>query len=59
MAKTKRSTRAPQQLNIQLSDRRPLAGLSARVQAELLDVIAQLLLQAERLDRPGEEKGDE
>ena len=46
-------------MRLLLPDRRPVIGLPGPAQAELLDVIAQLLLQAESLERATKEVEDE
>lgn len=50
--KRKQGAQGPAQLKLWLPDREPLAGLPAPARAELLDVIAQLLLQTEIAERP-------
>ncbi len=55
MAKDKPRANRPKQLRLLLPDRRPIVGLPAPARMELLDVIAQLLLQAESLERAPKE----
>jgi len=59
MKKNKPMGRASRQMRLPLPNRQPLVGLPSSTRSELLDAVAQLLVQAEKVERPTKEAEDE